>query len=456
MIQSITIKNTLDDTDNGLTIELGAPEKTGLWVKSIKGIGPEKADINTTDFASSDGGIFNSARSQIRNITMTIGIVDYTDDGGIYRSVEYVRHSTYKWFAKKRPVTVTVTTDRTVLTAYGYVESVTPDIFNKQETMAISIVCPDPNWYAGDGGTVVDFSATDGLFELPVVFTQTADTSFQEGKNYYEYNIELEEYYLTKDEHMMPLKIYYEEDWEASGYENLVTYEYFETNAAKFTPGVTYYEYNQEQDTYTQTEDTEYDPYKTYYINTGSNVYEAATYMDFVPGKEYYNHDDVTQTYFPTPDYHYILEKTYYEYECYTILGDIEQAISKDINYRGEVETGVRFSVIINGDVRGLKIYKYYDKYTTGTIEIDDETIKKVAGDYLKSGDEISICTINGKKSATLIREGTTYNILNSLGKNPDWFKLDNGLNTFSYGANDGTETFVTFSMQYIKAYEGI
>lgn len=456
MIKSITIKNTLDETDNGLTIELGAPEKTGLWVKSIKGIGPGKADINTTDFASSDGGVFNSSRSQIRNITLTLGILEYTDAGGIYHSVEWVRHSTYKWFSKKRPVTVIVTTDRTELLTYGYIESVDPDIFNKKETMAISIICPDPNWYSADGATVIDFSATDGLFELPVVFVETTDRTFQEGKNYYEYNVETQTYYLTKDKVRQPLKTYYEEDWIASGYENPVTFEYFETNEKTFVTGVTYYERDEEHDTYIQTTDTEYDPLKTYYVLNRNNEYVAATYMAFIPGREYYEYDELTTSYFPTPDYYFILDKTYYEYECYTILGDIESAIHKDINYMGEVETGVTISAIINGDVRGLKILKYYDRYTSGAIEIDDEIINRVMGDYIKSGDEIRICTIKGKKSASLIRDGVAHNILNALGHNPDWFLLDNGLNTFSYATDNGTESMVIFSMNYIKAYEGI
>ena len=164
----------------------------------------------------------------------------------------------------------------------------------------------------------------------------------------------------------------------------------------------------------------------------------------------------MTTSYFPTPDYHFILDKTYYEYECYTILGDIESAIHKDINYMGEVETGVTISAIINGDVRGLKILKYYDRYNSGVIEIDDEIINRVIGDYIKSGDEIRICTIKGKKSASLIRDGVAHNILNALGHNPDWFLLDNGLNTFSYATDNGTESMVIFSMNYIKAYEGI
>ena len=136
-------------------IKLGAPETSGLWVKSIKGIGPGKATINTTDIASSDGGIFNSARSEIRNITVTLGLIDYVDSDKVFHSVEDVRRDLYKIFGKKREITVRIHTDygmdkdnknEFILYTSGYVESCEPDIFNKRETVAISIICPDPNF----------------------------------------------------------------------------------------------------------------------------------------------------------------------------------------------------------------------------------------------------------------------------------------------------------------------
>ena len=86
---------------------------------------------------------------------------------------------------------------------------------------------------------------------------------------------------------------------------------------------------------------------------------------------------------------------------------------------------------------------------------IDDAAISLSTGGGLSSGDEIRICTINGKKSAVLIREAVEYNIMNALGKNPSWFKLDQGINTFSYGALSGAEA-VSLTINYEKAYEGV
>lgn len=240
MIKSIEVYNNLGDR---LEFELGAPEKTGLWVKSIKGIGPGKADIHMTDLASSDGGIFNSARSQTRNITMTIGLMPYTDEEGNYHEVEEVRRSTYKVFGKKRPITFIIKTETTSLdkqekkyvtvtrkfVTYGYVESNEPDIFNKQETMAISIICPDPNWYPYNGSEGVIFSSTEDAFEFP-------------------------------------------DNFEGDGYENPIDEnEYFETSDTSFVPGKVYYEYLTNQ--YVPTEDLVFDDQKTYYEYEDETVF---------------------------------------------------------------------------------------------------------------------------------------------------------------------------------------
>ena len=55
-------------------------------------------------------------------------------------SVEDVRRDLYRWFAKKKPISFIVHTDRISLVSYGYVESNEPDIFNNQETTSISII----------------------------------------------------------------------------------------------------------------------------------------------------------------------------------------------------------------------------------------------------------------------------------------------------------------------------
>lgn len=406
MIKTIEVINDLGEK---LSFELGAPEKTGLWVKSIKGIGPGKANINTTDLASSDGGLYNSARSEIRNITITLGIMSYVRADGVTQSVEQVRHNTYKWFAKKKPITIIINTDVISLLTNGYVESNDPDIFQKNETMAISIVCPDPNFYAVDGTEGADFSATADKFEFPMSFKQTTDSEFLPDKLYYEYIDE--EYTLTTDTEKNPSKTYYEEDVENEGFQNLIDAQYDEG--------------------YFPTQDT-----------------------TMKSGKEYF--EKINGEYVSTYDINSFVEgKTYYEYDSNTEFAELITIVSKSFDYDGEIEVGVNISIFISGEVSGLSIYKIYDAYNSDIISIDDQAISMSTGGGLNAGDEIKICTIKGKKSAVLIREAKEYNIMNALGKNPAWFQLDHGTNTFSYDATNGAD-YVSIDIEFTKAYEGV
>ena len=160
MIKSVTITNHLGES---IEFELANPYKTGIYVSSITGLGPGKANINTTDIATDDGAIFNSARSEERNIVMTLGFLQVP---GITETIEDARQLTYKYFPKKKPLTFHIETDNRSLDAYGYTESNEPDIFSKEETTQISIICPDPLFYsAGTNNTV--FNGVDYEFEFP-------------------------------------------------------------------------------------------------------------------------------------------------------------------------------------------------------------------------------------------------------------------------------------------------
>jgi len=177
MIKSLEVINYLGDN---LVLELRAPEKTGLYIKTITGIGPGKATINTTDLASSDGGIYNSARSEIRNIVLTIGFLEGPIDG-VYKTIEDLRQKTYAYFPKKRFVRLIFHTDNRDLYADGYVESNEPEIFSQEETTQISIICPDPNVYNAVGSSVVDFSSVNSLFEFPFENNSLTDNEIEFG-----------------------------------------------------------------------------------------------------------------------------------------------------------------------------------------------------------------------------------------------------------------------------------
>jgi phage-related protein len=158
MIRSITITNHLNEE---LKLELGAPEKSGLLVRRIDGIGPSKADINMTEIATFDGAVYNSARVAARNIVMSLEFIAKP-------TIEDTRHLTYRYFPIKKRIMLTFETDKRICDIYGYVESNEPDIFSKREGTTISILCPAPFFYSKDK-TVTVFSGPGsiGEFEFP-------------------------------------------------------------------------------------------------------------------------------------------------------------------------------------------------------------------------------------------------------------------------------------------------
>ena len=72
MIKNIQITSFRNET---LTIELANPEKSGFAISGITGLGPVKAEINTTENGINDGAVFNSAHVGYRNIVLTLRFI---------------------------------------------------------------------------------------------------------------------------------------------------------------------------------------------------------------------------------------------------------------------------------------------------------------------------------------------------------------------------------------------
>jgi hypothetical protein len=162
MIYSFAITNYLGDR---VKLELGKPEVSGFLIKSVTGLGPVKANVNTTEVVTNDGSMFNSARLSQRNIVFQLAFVDT-----VYgETIEDIRQKSYKYFPAKKSVEIVIETDNRYVKIKGYVESNEPDIFSSQEGTQISIICPDPYFYSAgeDGNNVTDFYTIDPMFEFP-------------------------------------------------------------------------------------------------------------------------------------------------------------------------------------------------------------------------------------------------------------------------------------------------
>lgn len=158
MIKSITVTNYLGDT---LEIDLTRPDLSGFVVSSIEGLGPGKANINTTEVSTNDGSLYNSSRLPSRNIVL--GLKFYGVD------IESIRQTSYKYFPIKKKLTLLIKTDNREAEIDGYVESNDPNIFSNSEGSDISIICPNPFFYSAgeDGNNTTIFYGVEAMFEFP-------------------------------------------------------------------------------------------------------------------------------------------------------------------------------------------------------------------------------------------------------------------------------------------------
>ena len=156
MIKSIKVTNPKGES---LVLDLFHPEKSGLIVRSISGLGPPKANINSTDLATADGALYSSARASTRNIAFNLQFM-------FAPTIEDSRQLTYKYFQLKKLIKIEVETDNRSLETSGYVESNQPDIFSKEETTQISILCLNPFFY-DPNPSVTQFATVTPTFEFP-------------------------------------------------------------------------------------------------------------------------------------------------------------------------------------------------------------------------------------------------------------------------------------------------
>lgn len=307
MIYSLAVTNYLGDR---IRLELGRPENSGFLIKSISGLGPVKANVNTTEVATNDGSMFNSARLSQRNIVIQLVFVDtvYGED------IEAIRQKSYKYFPIKKNVELVIETENRHVRTTGYIESNEPDIFSKQEGAQISIICPDPYFYSAseDGDNVTDFYSIDPMFEFPF-----ANESLTE-----------------------PLLVF----------------------------------------------------------------------------------------------------------------GEIQIKTEGVVTYHGDSEIGVMIYIHAIGPAEHINIY---NTETREVMTIDTVKLEKLTGKGLVAGDDIIIDTLKGEKSITLVRDGISYNILNCLDKNTDWFTLVKGDNIFAFTADTGV-TNLQFRIENKVIYEGV
>ena len=133
-------------------------------------------------------------------------------------------------------------------------------------------------------------------------------------------------------------------------------------------------------------------------------------------------------------------------------MSTIEKQPNRNLIYNGDCETGVTIHIRASGAATNIALHNVG---TREVMRINTTALATLTGSGLVAGDEIVICTIKGSKSASLVRNGKTTNILNCVNKDADWFQISKGSNIFAYTAETGSED-IQIEINNRVVYEGV
>jgi hypothetical protein len=141
---------------------LNFADNTNYDVLKIDGLTPPPSTLNFSELANYDGSIFNSGQLQNRNIVLTIKL---------YGDVEKSRIELYKYFQLKKQIRIYYENNTRKVYIDGYVETFEADLFVMNETVQISVICPDPHW-KDDVEMHMSFSNVIDMFEFPFAISE--------------------------------------------------------------------------------------------------------------------------------------------------------------------------------------------------------------------------------------------------------------------------------------------
>lgn len=141
MIRKVVVER-IDGKGSVLTLPFNQSQVYRYILKNISGLGPVKAELNTSKVATKDGIIYNSQRIDARNLVFDIMLRREKDS-----TIESSRQSLYGYFPRNAILKFTFYTDNTTVYCTGYVESNEPTMFDETSTQSISVICPNPYFY---------------------------------------------------------------------------------------------------------------------------------------------------------------------------------------------------------------------------------------------------------------------------------------------------------------------
>lgn len=148
-------------------------------ITDIDGLHPADANIVTSQVSLYDGSKFNNAKVNERQLDIAVAI---------QYDVENSRVALYKVIKPKRYIKMIYRTDSRDVYCEGYVSAMQIDYFENPQTVAISILCPEPYFNAAQ--EIIDgISRVIKMFHFPFAITAAAPKPLGAYDNTLEINV---------------------------------------------------------------------------------------------------------------------------------------------------------------------------------------------------------------------------------------------------------------------------
>lgn len=406
----------------GQSLEL--TDNEAYTIKSIDGLDPSEATINTTRNANADGSVFNSAYVNDRVITITLAI-NVTQDA----SVEENRINLYTYFQSKFPVTLYYTNESRDVYIKGWVQNNNISFFDKKQIVQITINCPSP-MFNSVTNTLTEVSPINKMFEFP--FSVEMCTNLLEN--------------TAESVTTNGITFTVNSDGTVTANGTATANAYLIVGAVMLGAGTTYKLTGCPPGGGNQT-------YRLYWQGVSGNYDQGngTTYTPTAQGSVnirivIYNGCEVNDLVFsPMVRLNTVASNVYVPYSGdygieFSTLTDSSEIVLND----GDVETGALITIYAFGNVTNPILYNLQ------TNEFFGLNVSMVEGDY------ITINTKKKEKAVNLVAaNGTTTNLIGKITQGSTWFQLVPGPNEFNIAAEaQPGDIYATFEV--IGQFEGV
>ncbi len=422
MIKTVSVANQFGDKIS--TNFVGAYEAPYVITK-IEGHGPVGADINLTQFATNDGAMYNSARVGERTLSLTLAVVAQPG-----KTIEHARRWIYKTYAVKNRVEMAFVTDTGTYILTGYVEKCEPDIFEKITKVKITIVCPDPYFYA-PARTVTSISSVKGGFEFPFADNMTNipnETLFSIGENSLTY--------FVNDPNV-------DAEWIKSDRTGLNRYGQDMSRIVEKIVPMTGLNYELDNGWVMKYLTTMVDDM----TNSAVNIGVMSELDRELGGTAYFLYIDKTKS--------DVLKWTSHALK----FGKIQNSAKLNMEYSGSFDNGVVIRSKLYGKLANVPRIRYSDSVKPASyLEIDMTRVKDKIGEDFEKGDYIEVGTKNGDKYVRIWHKNHWTSCLNAVGTKPYWPRIQQGQNTITclIMGDNVNQYAAEHEVEYDIKYQGI